>query len=111
MLFLVIYFAPARQPVVGINIGCKNSPPGGLGGPGGLAGNLDFCFDFFFWSQKWPKNVPLGPWGVFSGYFWAIFGPPGANFFLGPVPPWGPISPILAGPISDIPADHIRGEY
>ena len=59
----------------------------------GRPGILDF-FRFFYWSPKWPKMVSPGPgwpWGVFSGHFRAILGPPGGNFFLGPGPLFSPL--------------------
>ena len=64
-------------------------------GPGGARPKFPF-FSIFFWSPKWPRIVPPGPggpWGVFSAYFPAIFGPPGAQF--PPPPPIFPYFPIL----------------
>ena len=66
--------------------------------PGRLTGRPDFFnFFVFFFHPKLrgmgPRG-PGGPWGVFSAYFWPIFGPLGAPWGGPWGGPWGP--PIAA---------------
>ena len=73
VLFFVTYFAPARQPVVGINIGCKKHPPGALGALG-------------------------GPWGALGGPWTLALGPgPGPGPWPWPWPGPGPGPVALLG--------------
>ena len=76
---------------------CPDMPQNGTAGALGAPAKISSFFFNFFWSPKWPRIVPPGPggpWGVFSGYFWPILGPPGGIFFS-PLPPISPYFPIL----------------
>ena len=66
--------------------------------PGGRP-EFSFFFEFFFWSPKWPKIVPLGPrgpWGGLGGPGGALGGPGGPCG--GPGPPQGGAWGGLGGP-------------
>ena len=109
------YFAPARQLVVGINIGCKKHLPwepwGGPGAQGALRGKKSKKIQKSKKSQnvlKWCPRGPGGPGGYFPlifGLFWVIFG----QFFFPPISPLGalflgpPISPFWAAALWGVP--------
>ena len=83
--------------MIGRALGALGGPGGALGGPGGPWGALGGPWG----GPGEALGGPGGPWGALGG--------PGGHG--GPWAPQGPWGPIPTGSISDIPDDHIRGQY